>query len=64
MLCVSSVECMWFNEPEPKKYYDLKKCLMVATNLGNETYNRMTKKGIPVKVKTWCKEMEYHGEYS
>ena len=65
MLCVPNVECMWFNEqPEPKKYHNLKTCITAATELGNKMYKEMTQQGIPVRINTWCKKIEDHGEYS
>ena len=65
MLCVPNVECMWFNDqPEPKKYHNLKNCLTAATELGNKMYKEMTQQGIPVRINTWCKKIEDHGEYS
>ena len=64
MLCVSSVECMWFNEPEPVIYTDLDKCLEIGKNLGNEMFNRMNKIGVPSQINVWCKELNQHGEYS
>jgi len=64
VLCVPNVECIWFTEPEPKKYYNLKKCITAATELGNKMYREMTEQGIPVRLKTWCRGVEYHGEYS
>ena len=64
VLCVPNVECIWFTEPEPKKYYNLKKCITAATELGNKMYREMTEQGIPVRLKTWCRGVEYHGENS
>ncbi len=65
MLCVPNVECMWFNDqPEPKKYRSLKTCITAATELGNKMYKEMTQQGIPVRINTWCKKIEDHGEYS
>ena len=64
MLCIPTVECFNFMEPNPKQYMKLENCLAEGKRVGDDMYKRMTALNIPVRLKVWCQKIEQHGEYS
>jgi len=64
MLCIPTVECFNFMEPNPKQYMKLENCLAEGKRVGDDMYKRMTALKIPVRIKVWCQEINQHGEYS
>ena len=64
MLCIPTVECFNFMEPNPKQYMKLENCLSEGKRVGDDMYKRMTALKIPVRLKVWCQEINQHGEYS
>ena len=64
MLCIPTVECFNFMEPNPKQYMKLENCLSEGKRVGDDMYKRMTALNIPVRLKVWCQEINKHGEYS
>ena len=64
MLCIPSIECFNFIEPNPKQYINLQECLAEGKRMGDDMYARMQKLNIPVQLKVWCQETNQHGEYS
>ena len=64
MLCIPTVECFNFMEPNPKQYMKLENCLAEGRRVGDDMYKRMTALNIPVRLKVWCQEINKHGEYS
>ena len=64
MLCIPTVECFNFMEPNPKQYMKLENCLAEGKRVGDDMYARMTALNIPVRLKVWCQKIEQHGEYS
>ena len=64
MLCIPTVECFNFMEPNPKQYMKLENCLAEGKRVGDDMYKRMTALNIPVRLKVWCQEINKHGEYS
>ena len=64
MLCIPSIECFNFMEPNPKQYTNLQECLADGKKAGDDMYDRMNNKNIPSTVRVYCKEIEQHGEYS
>ena len=64
MLCIPTIECFNFMEPNPKRYSNLQECLAIGKRLGDEMYFKMKKHNVPVRLKVWCQEINQHGEYS
>ena len=64
MLCIPTIECFNFMEPNPKQYSNLQKCLAEGKRVGADMYERMQQLNIPVQLKVWCQEINQHGEYS
>ena len=64
MLCIPSIECFNFMEPNPKQYTNLQECLADGKKAGDDMYSRMKALNIPVRLKVWCQEINQHGEYS
>ena len=64
MLCIPTIECFNFMEPNNKQYTKLENCLADGKKLGDDMYARMTALNIPVRLKVWCQKIEQHGEYS
>ena len=64
MLCIPTIECFNFIEPNPKQYTNMQECLAEGKTMGDDMYARMQKLNIPVRLKVWCKEINHHGEYS
>ena len=64
MLCIPTIECFNFMEPNPKQYMKLEHCLAEGKRVGDDMYARMTALNIPVRLKVWCQEINKHGEYS
>ena len=64
MLCIPSIECFNFMEPNPKQYTNLQECLADGKRVGDDMYSRMKALNIPVRLKVWCQEINQHGEYS
>ena len=64
MLCIPTIECFNFMEPQPKQYTKLENCLAEGKRVGDDMYTRMTALNIPVRLKVWCQKIEQHGEYS
>ena len=64
MLCIPSIECLNFIEPNPKQYTNIQECLAEGKKMGADMYARMQKLNVPVRLKVWCKEINQHGEYS
>ncbi len=64
MLCIPTIECFNFMEPNPKQYMKLENCLSEGKRVGDDMYKRMTALNIPVRLKVWCQEINKHGEYS
>jgi len=64
VLCIPTIECFNFIEPNPKQYINLQECLAEGKTMGAEMYARMQKINIPVQLKVWCQEINQHGEYS
>ena len=64
MLCIPSIECFNFMEPNPKQYTNLQECLADGKKAGSDMYGRMLALNIPVRLKVWCQEINQHGEYS
>ena len=64
MLCIPTIECFNFMEPNPKRYSNLQACLAEGKRVGDDMYKRMTALNIPVRLKVWCQEINKHGEYS
>jgi len=64
MLCIPTIECFNFVEPNPKQYINLQACLAEGKKVGDDMFDRMNKLGIPTRLKVWCQEINHHGEYS
>ena len=64
LLCIPSIECFNFMEPNPKQYTNLQECLADGKKAGDDMYSRMKALNIPVRLKVWCQEINQHGEYS
>ena len=64
MLCIPSIECFNFIEPNPKRHTNLQECLAEGKRIGDNMYQRMQNLNIPVRLKVWCQEINQHGEYS
>ena len=64
MLCIPTIECFNFIEPNPKQYTNIQECLAEGKRVGDDMYARMQKLNIPVQLKIWCQEINHHGEYS
>ena len=64
MLCIHTIECFNFMEPNPKQYTNLQECLAEGKRIGDDMYARMQKLNVPVQLKVWCQEINQHGEYS
>ena len=64
MLCIPTIECFNFMEPNHKQYTKLETCLAEGKRVGDDMYTRMTALNIPVRLKVWCQQIEQHGEYS
>ena len=64
MLCIPTIECFNFVEPNPKQYNNLQECLAEGKRIGDEMYFKMQKHNVPVGLKVWCQEINQHGEYS
>ena len=64
MLCIPTIECFNFVEPNPKQYISLEKCLAEGKMVADDMFDRMNKLGIPTRLKVWCQEINQHGEYS
>ena len=64
MLCIPTIECFNFMEPNNKQYTKLETCLAEGKRVGDDMYTRMTALNIPVRLKVWCQKIEQHGEYS
>ena len=41
MLCIPSIECFNFMEPNPKQYTNLQECLADGKRVGDDMYSRM-----------------------
>ena len=70
MLCIPTIECFNFIEPNPKQYVSLEKCLEEGKRIGDDMFDRMNNLGVPsyphsaIRLKVWCQEINHHGEYS
>ena len=64
MLCIPTIECFNFVEPNPKQYTNLQECLAEGKRVGDEMYGKMQNLNIPVRLRVWCQETNQHGEYS
>ena len=64
MLCIPTIECFNFVEPNPKQYTNLQECLAEGKRVGADMYEGMQQLNIPVQLKVWCQEINQHGEYS
>ena len=64
MLCIPTIECFNFVEPNPKQYTNLQECLAEGKRVGDDMYFKMQKHNVPVRLKVWCQEINQHGEYS
>ena len=64
MLCIPTIECFNFMEPNNKQYTKLETCLAEGKRVGDDMYGRMLALNIPVRLKVWCQEINKHGEYS
>jgi hypothetical protein len=64
MLCIPSIECINFIQPNPKQHTSLQECLAEGKKVGADMYERMQQLNIPVQLKVWCHEINQHGEYS
>ena len=64
MLCIPTIECFNFVEPNPKQYTNLQECLAEGKRIGDDMYFKMQKLNVPVQLKVWCQQINHHGEYS